>query len=372
MTEQKYEIPEKDEMRDDIGQRSLRGEMYTDLVSLLKVLNQYEEPIPFEYALYRAYHDYDYSLSPDADDYSAVKDKHKTRLDKAGRWDEEVVGDVVGRIPTAEVWVEYVSSELGYETVTEQNLNEVQKACVRIGDERKDEYYKACGREFQERILEDADSILDDSGTIGEFIDEVLGDFARLAAEEFPSRVNAGSQGGKSSAGSANEELARRLLLAAGLTEGESEETVRNFTTETEDDSDVIVFGNDDQTMYVEVKSTSIRERVRRALMGEGNYWSLFGFFGNAEKVRSEVLEGNLQGEPWSEQSAVAYVPPEVVSKVEDIDEKEDDGNEVYKLENEDGLLYLRANNVFAQDMVQFTQTGELTDIDPGHEDQYI
>ncbi|MHC3382114.1 hypothetical protein [Haloarcula sp. H-GB5] len=369
MTE-RYEIPDKSDLAEAIGQQRLSQEMYDDLSALVSVVNDYEKSIPFEYALYRAHHDYDYSLSPESEDDN-LYDKHKGRLDKIGRWNEKIVGDVVGRIPHVGVWVEFVTSELGYDTVSEQNLNKIQKACVRIGDERKEEYYKACGREFQERVLEDSDSTLANSGTIGDFIDEVINNFSRLAGEEFPSRINAGKQGGKSSAGSANEELARRLLISEGL-DNESDSESGDFTTKGDDDSDIIVFGHEDQSMFVEVKSTSIRERVRRSLMGEGDYWCLFGFFNDANKVRSEVLEGNRQGDPWSEQSGVAYVPAGKVAEIEAVDNKEDDERSVYTLRNEDDLLYLRANNLFAQDMAQFTKTGELTDVDPGHEEQFL
>lgn len=253
--------------------------------------------------------------------------------------------------------------------VTADNLNEVQGECTEMGDERGDEYHNATKRELQERVLSDID--ISDYETTGNLVDDIINNVTSVAVDVLPQRQESMRQGGQSSAGHANEKIATQILEHRGLKRGERNSGC-DFATSTSNDADLIIYRNNGDEIFVEVKSTSVRERVGRATPDDDGYWALFGFFRNKRDVRNGILFGNDQTYAWSATTDVAYVPPETVSDVKDEDAKSNDSHSAYRLRNDDEKLYLRANNLFAQDMTSLNNTGELTDVSPSHEDQFL
>jgi hypothetical protein len=363
---EKLVLPEKDEFRDAIGQDSLQEKIYKDMVALVKVINEYDHPIAFEYLLHRAYEDYGYSIDPDE---QSSFDEHKGRLDKLAKYEESVYSQVVGRIPESDIWIKMALNRIGKDEVSAANLNDVQKTCSKMGDERSEAYHEATKRELQERVLHGVD--YDDYPSRQELVDDLIDEVASAATNIIPQRQESMRQGGQSSAGSANEKIASRALENHGLEKGERDSGC-NFTTSTNDDADIIVYRKDGNEVPVEVKSTSARERVGRAAPDDNRYWVLFGFFHTTSEVRNGILFKNDQTPAWSTTTNVAYAPPETVSAIDDIDSDSDDSLSAYRLRNDDGQLYLRANNLFPEDMASLNSTGELTDVSPSHEDNFL
>jgi hypothetical protein len=359
-------LPDKDKFRDEIEQDSLQQRIYDDMVALVEVINEYDHPIAFEYLLHRAYNEHGYSI--DLDKANAF-DTHKNRLNKLAKYEKSVYHHVVGRIPESGIWLKMALDWIDADEVTADNLNEVQKACTEMGNERANDYHDATKRELQERALSDID--ISSYETTGDLVDEIIDNVTTVAAKVIPQRQESMRQGGQSSAGHANEKIASRILEHHGLQKGDRKSGC-DFTTSTSDDADIIVSRNNGDEVFIEVKSTSVRERVGRAAPDDDEYWALFGFFGDERDVRNGILFGNDQTYAWSATTNVAYVPPETVSDVKDEDAKSNDSHSAYQLRNDDGKLYLRANNLFARDMASLNNTGELTDASPSHEEQFL
>lgn len=72
-----FVLPDKDQFRDAIEQDSLQQRIYDDMVALVKVINEYDHPIAFEYLLHRAHEDYGYSIDPNKENALST---HKKRL----------------------------------------------------------------------------------------------------------------------------------------------------------------------------------------------------------------------------------------------------------------------------------------------------
>lgn len=360
------DLPGKDEFRDQIGQNSLREKIYEDMVALVNVINEYEQPIAFEYLLHRAHADYGYSIDPESENSFS---KHKARLDKLAQYEVSVYSRVVGRIPKASTWIDLALERIDGEEVTPDNLNEVQKTCTEMGEERADAYYNATKRELQERVLRDID--LGEYERKEKLANEIVEKATSKAVGIIPQRQESMRQGGQSSAGNANEKIASRALEHHGLRKGERGRDC-DFTVSTGNDADLIVYGSDDEEIPVEIKSTSARERVGRAAPNDDEYWVLFGFFRDASEVRNGILFENDQTPEWSSTTDVAYAPPETVAAIGEIDSKRDDARSAYHLRNEDDKLYLRANNLFPKDMASLSDTGELTDAEPTHEKKFL
>ncbi|MFB6175692.1 MAG: hypothetical protein ABEI99_00850, partial [Halobaculum sp.] len=305
------DVPSAAEVADALDQNSVGDRVYDDLVSLIRVLNDYSHPIPFEYAHFRAYHDYGFSRPPDHD---RANDRLKDRLDRLGRWNPETVHRVVGRIPEASVWLDAVRAKRGLDPVSSANMNEVQQACVSVSDEREALYREATGRELQERALEAAgvaslsaetvgelvdglsrsDSLPSDADSVGQVVDSVVHDMVELAISELPDREKSRSQGTKSSGGRTNELIVHRVLQSEGLRPESESSGPPCFAESESDDADVLVESAHGQ-LSVEVKSSNLRERGRRAI-GDDGEWVIIGFFDEASEVRNDVLEGNEQG----------------------------------------------------------------------------
>lgn len=357
-------LPGQDDFADATGKQYVSDTVYNDMVALTKVINEYDHSIAFEYVLHRAHEDYGYSIEPD--EFS----KHKGRLDRLAVYDRSVYWHVVGRIPRSDIWVEMALEYIGEDEVTGDNLNEVQKACVEIGSQRGEAYFDATKRELQERALNDVEA--PDYASTGNLVDDVINNVTSIAAKVLPQRQESKRQGGQSSAGNANEEIAAQSLKSHGLEEGERGSGC-DLTEKTSDDSDLIVYDDRDAERYVEVKSTAARERVGRAVDDdEDEYWALLGFFTSTAEVRNGVLFSNNQTPAWSETTDVAYVPPGVVKEVRELDDERNDGPSASTLRNDDGQLYLRANNLFPEDMASLNENGRLTDVSPTHEEQFL
>jgi len=336
------------------------------MVALADAISDYDRPIAFEHVLEHAYEEYGYNVDPNDDDAFGT---HKDRLDKLATYDNSVWYHVVGRIPRADIWVDMALDHVGADDVTSETLNTVQEACVEIGENRSNQYFEATKQELQNRACPDIDASEYDSR------DELVADVAEAIAKEavtiLPQRQESMRQGGQSSAGNANEELASQVLQSHGLELGEGDSDC-DFREKTNNDSDLIVYDADGDKRFVEVKSTAARERVGRAVGKNDQYWVLFGFFNDYSEVRNGILFENNQTPAWSDTTNVAYSPPETVAGVKAEDTKKEDGESAYRLRNSEGKLYLRSNTIFARDMAALNSTGELTDVSPGHEEQFL
>src|SRR6056297_2733901 len=194
---EKLVLPNKDDFRDKIGQNSLQQKIYDDMTALVRVINKYDQPIAFEYLLYRAYEDYGYSIEPD--DENAF-DKHKSRLDKLAKYDVSIYSQVVGRIPESDVWIDLALDRIDADEVTAENINNVQKTCSKMGTERREAYYNATKRELQERTLRNTN--YEEYETRDELVDDIIDDVTSVAVDILPQRQESMRQGSQSSAGS--------------------------------------------------------------------------------------------------------------------------------------------------------------------------
>lgn len=358
-------LPDKDDLVDKINQKTLAQRIYDDLSALVQVINQYDEPIAFEYLLHRA-QEYGYSIDPKSDN---ANQKHKSRLDKLARYEPSIYFHVVGRIPQSHIWVDMAIQHIGASEVNSENLNNVQRACVELGDDQSKKYFDATKRELQERALNEID--ISDYNSAGELVDGIVRQVAANAVDILPQRQESRRQGSQSSAGHANEEIATRVLREYDLEEGERDSGC-DFTTDTQNDSDLIIYDVDDVNWFIEIKSEGVRERVGRAVGNNDANWAIFGFFTDASEVRNGVLNGNQQTPAWPNTTDVAYVPAAVIEEVFTLDADTDDDQTAATRANSDGDLYLRANNVFAKDIHSLVTTGSLSDVSSGHHEEFL
>lgn len=361
-----YNLPPKSDIERALGQEGMTMRVYHDYTSLIRVINDYDEPIAFEYALYRAYHDYDYSINPSAD--NAYK-QHKTRLNKLAQWRPTIVHDVVGRIPKDEIWVDAVLADLNESKLTSENMNDVQRRCSELSDERDQQYRDATGRELKERVIGNKD-LSTSTDSLEDVVDEIVSEVVDLAIGELPQRQKSRSQGTKSSGGYANEEIGYRILRAEGLVDKAADSDNYDFDTAT-DDEDILICSSNAENLSIEVKSEATKERVGRSLGDENDeHWVLFGFFTSGQEVRSDIIDGNSQGKPLTKQAKAIYTPPSLIEDIVDIDTNSSET--VHTLTNNDGKLYLRSNTEFASDMDEYASTGVLPKLSAGHHTQYL
>lgn len=364
-------LPEKDTFRDKIDQRSLKKEIFDDMTALVKTINKFDEPIAFEFLLKHASNQYGYSIDPSSN--NALR-KHKGRLDKLAKYDPTVYLHVVGRIPTAEVWIDLALKRIEAGEVTGANLNQLQQACTALQEDISEEYYDATKREIQRLTLAEID--IDNFESTEELVETLLEEVTDSAIEILPERQESMRQGGQSSAGSANEEIVRRSLSFAGLDIGEDKadcDVIQNT-----ENADLILYDATGAQWSIEIKSTAVRERTGRAIQIEDSdtdghpvRWVLFGFFETASEIRSAILEGNDQKQPLKESTDLVYLPPTTLQEVRRLD-KQNLTKSASQLTNADGKLLLRANTVFPEDMRSLTNSVELPELSVGHESEYL
>ena len=362
-------LPEKDTFRDAIGQKQLSQDIYDDMTALVNTINEFDEPIAFEFLLEHSFNEYEYTIDPASDN---ALDKHKGRLDKLAKYDPTVCLHAVGRIPTSEVWIDLALEKIKATEVTGANLNQLQQTCTSLQQTISEEYYAATKRELKRRTLSDIDIDAFESNT--ELADELLKEVTNSAIEILPKRQESMSQGSQSSAGSANEEIVQQSLSSAGLDIGENKadcDVIQNT-----ENADLILYDANDSQWSIEIKSTAVRERAGRAVQTEDSdtetqpdRWVLFGFFESASEIRSTILNGNDQNQPLKDSTDVVYLPPATLQAVRKQDQTATES--ASSLTNADGKLLLRANTVFPEDMGSLTNSGELPELSVGHESKY-
>jgi len=350
----RFEIPNRTDFRDELGQSRMSNRIYDDYSLLVDIVNEADAPLAFEHAFAQA----------KERDFSAGKDPFKKRVKTLFDWNPKLLNWIVGQYPKYDTWVDVGARHAGVSSVNSDTLNEVQQGCTEKGRIMRNAYAEASLREFQVRALDDGLGEDTLSGGLGEVVDAVMDDVAHMCADELPDRIESVTQASKSIAGDANEAICVRCLETLGYSNGPRADD-HEFTNDSED-ADIIVFLSDGQ-LNVEVKSAATRERASRSLMG-GEKWVLFAFFDDPNEVRSRMMYGNRQGTKWIESSIAAYVPPRTLGKVKQIDDERDNGHEAYKYRNDNGQLFLRSNTEFAEDMRQYRESGQLQDLTPEHE----
>ena len=282
-------------------------------------------------------------------------------------YDPSLADKVIDKCPPGQVLLLKARERTGKD-INSQTLNEIQRECTKIGQEAKERYHEYSLDNYRAQTVEETGLEIPDSGMVDvEVFDQLLKEFAFIVADDLPEKITSFDNSITGCGGVANELIGVRVLSEAGLVEGE--DFAREGTDGNEDIAVHRIDGSD--KMEVEVKSNAARERIPRALAEMNPPTALFSFLKTASEVRSQIISGSSLGSPWPENSAVAYVPPSTIEGVKELDEDKSDDKTIHELEK-DGKLYLRANNLFAEDMKSFHETGELTDVDADHHSNYV
>jgi hypothetical protein len=285
------------------------------------------------------------------------------------RVDHSLSDRIIDTCPPGEVLLAKAMERTGDE-INSDTLNDIQQTCSAIGEEAKQAYYQYCIGQYQNEL--DTSFIEEEGGISRDTLDSLLEDFAFIVVDDFPDRIASFGNSITSCGGTANELIAVSVLKERGLTQNVESER-GDFTRKgTDSNEDIAVFRRDrTETLRVEVKSSAARERVSRALKDMDDPTALFAFLEDAEEVRNGVTGGTSGDDPWHENAIVAYIPPETIEGVQELDEAKSDDKMVHELEL-GGSLFLRANNLFAKDMQSYCDDGDLTDASPGHHTDYL
>lgn len=340
-----FELPDRSDLADILNKDSINQRVYDDYKIIVELVNEYDEPLSFDYA---------FILAKERG-LSYGKEAFKSKVKALFRWNNNLFEHISGQFPESEVWVDLCAESIDVDEVNSQNLNVVQQACTAEGDREKERYAEASLREFQSRVVEDG--LPGAVESLGDVVDEVVSETAHLCADELPGRVTAINNGAKSMAGHSNEEICNRCLVAEGFTDGEE------FDTENENADIIIKMANSSgDQLNVEVKSAASRERASRAV-SDNIPWVLFSFFQDPNEVSSCMFEGTEQSPAWAESTIASYVPPDTLQQVPDLE----GGTRAYEHKTND-KLHLRSNKEFTKDMQHYRKTGELRDLSVGHE----
>jgi len=267
---------------------------------------------------------------------------------------------LLDRLPPADILVAYSAKKCGYDRneINKNNLNEIQKECENFANEIKEDHIDY----HVERIRKKTESkfsydISSESRIPYDKFRGFLNKFAEIVAEELPEKLNSMSQARVNIGGKANEIITIKTLISEGLEKGKDFEDVSGDAGE-----DLHIYVNDKETLHIEIKSLKVRERSGKGVLSIPDPTFLFGYFDDPQELRgnTEILLKGCEG---------VYVPPTTLQKIKEIDERKDES--IYKTEK-NGNLFYRTNNIFAADMKNYVENGELLDIDLGHELEYI
>lgn len=297
---------------------------------------------------------------------SVSKSSKETRIRDVQIYDPTLSGKIIDKCPPGEVLLLLAENRTGV-SIDSRTLNDIQRECMQIGDETADRYYDYLLDGYQDAATQELDITL--SGMVGsDTVEELLEKFAFIVAGDLPQRITAMSNSLVGCGGTANELIGVRVLTEAGLAKGRDFARTGGNTNE-----DIIVYSNSAPDMEIEVKSSKARERTPRAIAEMSDPTAIFSFFDDPSEVRSQIISGTSLGSAWPENSVVAYVPPDTIQEVQSLDEIASDGRSIYSQTHPDtGDLYLRANNRFAEDMREYSQTGSLPSLSDGHHTEYL
>jgi hypothetical protein len=343
-----FKLPNKDSLRDELGQKSFRKDIYTDLGVLIDIINERNKPISVQELVREAKKKDEYDQ--DIGDGELITNKDKSRINKLYRWEPSISYHIVGKYPPKEVWLENAKDVLDADEVNSENIHEIQYASEKLSNWEKEQYYDASGREFKKIVL----SRLENPDELNN--EDLLQKAMELAIRDLPDRINSVNNASLKASGDSNETIPERALESEGLEKGE------DFEMNTDDEDILIHDDGGDRSLRVECKSKNLRERAGRAAMDDDSELVLFSSFDDSDTVSRQTFSGNSQGEALKSNTALLYAPPETVS---------DASKEARELSLSKGR-YLRANNRFPIDMAEFNRGNDFPDVEVGHEEDYL
>lgn len=302
---------------------------------------------------------------------SVSKGSKETRISEVQIYDPSLSEKIINKCPPGEVLLLKAKKRTGL-SIDSQTLNKIQKECMAIADNAEEHYYNYLLDNYEEQVTNDLGITLQgqiDASTVEDLLEE----FAFVVADDLPDRIESMNNSIVGCGGTANELIGVNVLEEVGLTKG-AKSNGGDFTrVGSNSNEDIIVYSTKASDMEVEVKSSKARERTPRAIGDMDDPTSIFAFFDDASEVRSQIISGTSLGSPWPENSVAAYIKPETIEEVKDLDNQKSDGRSIHSEDHPDtGKLYLRANNRFAEDMKHYHNNGEIPDLSAGHHTKYI
>jgi hypothetical protein len=287
-----------------------------------------------------------------------VKDATKWRhARKVQAVSPDIAFSIVDAFPTGSVLV-CVSAQridIDPEQIPQSQINKIQQECEEFGSEFRQQHADYFLANYQTQAEECTAVDLENSNAINvEQYEQVQAKLRYLVVEKYRDELVSLDQAMTSSAGSANEELAKCALEDAGLEENDGFENVsqKGWDLTVRTDAGQAKFDNSDE-LYVEVKSTRLRERAVKGMADTDDPTVLFGFFNELDELKGKVEE-------LKKRSALIYVPPPTLKKDSQLNSSDTSLEDYMKTVNGKEYRYVRENTRFGDDMLEFYETGDL------------
>ena len=299
-------------------------------------------------------------------DVDVKEDTKKKYLKKVFEYQPEFCELVVDQNPSAEAFLKRALERANIE-IEPENINQAKEACEALSDDLYDSYLNYHIDRIENKMEDQLEEPIPDKGKIPVSRHrEVIREFGKVIATDLPEELKSFNQSITKIGGEANEKITIRALKSVGMEPGIHFENISSNSGSEDDPGDLRVFTDSSgaEPINIEIKSSSNRERGGAGLSRLEDPSILFGYFDDQSE-----LAGNL--EELIEESIAVYAQPATLATM-----STDNSDAHQKTTGSDIIdgdwLFFRSNVVFAKDMLNYYQNGELPEREVGHEEESL
>lgn len=249
------------------------------------------------------------------------------------------------------------------------DINKTKESCEDFAEDLYDSFVDFHMDTIEQEIYDNMDaSVLDKQKISRETHRGFVQRYSKKIAKELPDELKSFDQSMTKLGGEANERITIRSLEAEGLEEGNHFLDISSGSGSDGDGADLRVKTDvmDVESVNIEVKSTSIRERGSAGLSKLDDPTILFGFFEDQAELAGNVDE-------LIDESIAVYLQPIALSEMAQWNpERHRQMTESEYTSHNNNWLFFRSNTIFAEDMRFYNEHGKLPPRDIGHEEDYL